>query len=558
MNLELDLNASPVMKPLKGWNKKMENLTINRSSPVVDSHSYALINTEDEIVRTLLSNNERIPVLRTSVNQCSILSNGGVNNPDELIGVLPALSMNTLGADSFRSDYGVKMSLYAGAMANGISSVDMVLALAREGILSSFGSGGLSLPQIGESIKTLNKSLGSKSYAVNLLHNPVSPDWEMECVKLFLNEGVHIIEVSAFVKVTLAIVYYRVAGLALTHSGNVVAPNKVIAKISREEVASQFMSPPPKKLVDKLLALGLITRQQHELSQRITLADDVTVEANSGGHTDGQIASCAFPSMVILRNKLATQNTTDNRVRVGLAGGIGTPQSAIAAFAMGADFIVTGSINQACIEAGTSNSVKEKLCNAKISDVMLAPSADMFEMGSKVQVLKAGTMYGLRSTKLYEHYKKYESLESMPAKEIELLEKTFFKKTITEVWDETVQYFQSLGYEKQILLAENQPRKKMALVFKWYLGQSSRWAIQGQSDRVIDFQVWCGPSMGSCNDWLSNTPLETNRKVVDLSMHLMSGASYLYKLNILKLMGVVIPDSVWSYNTVNTEHGFIK
>ncbi|MGE1076479.1 hypothetical protein ACQJ22_28560, partial [Pseudomonas fragariae (ex Marin et al. 2024)] len=79
-------------------------------------------------------------------------------------------------------------------------------------------------------------------------------------------------------------------------------------------------------------------------------------------------------------------------------------QAVYAAFAMGAAYVCTGSINQACIEAGTSPQVKALLGRAKMDDVAMAPSADMFEIGSKVQVLKGGTMYAMRAQKLYNLY----------------------------------------------------------------------------------------------------------------------------------------------------------
>ena len=33
---------------------------------------------------------------------------------------------------------------------------------------------------------------------------------------------------------------------------------------------------------------------------------------------------------------------------------------------------------------------------------------------------------------------------------------------------------------------------KMSLVFRWYLGLSSRWARQGEVSRKKDFQIWSG------------------------------------------------------------------
>ena len=63
---------------------------------------------------------------------------------------------------------------------------------------------------------------------------------------------------------------------------------------------------------------------------------------------------------------------------------------------MGAAFVVTGSVNQACIESGSSDIVRKMLAEASQADVTMAPAADMFEMGVKVQVLKRGTMFAMR------------------------------------------------------------------------------------------------------------------------------------------------------------------
>ena len=60
-------------------------------------------------------------------------------------------------------------------------------------------------------------------------------------------------------------------------------------------------------------------------------------------------------------------------IRVGAAGGISTPESALAAFMMGAAYIVTGSVNQACIEAGASDYSKKLLAQAEMADVIMAP-----------------------------------------------------------------------------------------------------------------------------------------------------------------------------------------
>ena len=119
------------------------------------------------------------------------------------------------------------------------------------------------------------------------------------------------------------------------------------------------------------------------------MADDVTAEADSGGHTDNQPAIVLLPTMITLLEQMQAQHAYKSPPRVGAAGGISTPWSAAAAFAMGAAYVVTGSVNQSCVEAGTSDAVRRMLAQAQQADIAMAPAADMFEMGVKVQVLEA-------------------------------------------------------------------------------------------------------------------------------------------------------------------------
>ena len=70
-------------------------------------------------------------------------------------------------------------------------------------------------------------------------------------VELLLRKGVGLVEASAYLDLTPAIVRYRVAGLK-GGVGIVVPMNRVIAKISRVEVATKFLSPPPEKMLREL------------------------------------------------------------------------------------------------------------------------------------------------------------------------------------------------------------------------------------------------------------------------------------------------------------------
>jgi hypothetical protein len=76
----------------------------------------------------------------------------------------------------------------------------------------------------------------------------------------------------------------------------------------------------------------------------------------------------------------------------------------------------------------------------------------------------------------------------------------------------------------------------MALVFRWYLGQSPVWANRGESSRKIDYQIWCGPSMGAFNEWTRGSFLEdvSQRNVVTVAYNILFGAAVLLRANQLK------------------------
>jgi PfaD family protein len=226
-------------------------------------------------------------------------------------------------------------------------------------------------------------------------------------------------------------------------------------------------------------------------------------------------------------------------LRVGLAGGIATPESAAAAFSMGAAYILTGSINQACIEADTSSLVKEMLASAQQADVIMAPAADMFEMGVKVQVLKRGTMFSMRGAKLYDIYRSFDRFEDVPASQRKLVETSLLKRSFQQEWEHTRSFFMQRD-PSQVDRAERNPKHKMALVFRSYLGRASLWAKTGDPERAIDFQIWCGPAMGAFNEWVKGSVLESpgNRKTVVVAMNLLYGAAVMMRLNHLKSQGV--------------------
>ncbi len=468
--------------------------------------------------------------------------------PTNLVGWLPPLDYAQFGDPAFCQTYGIKAAYYAGGMANAIASEEMVITLGKVGLMGSFGSGGLGIERLQQAIDTIQSALPNGPYMFNLLHNPFEPEMEQATIETFLKKKVRAVEAAAYVRLTPSVVQYRAAGLSRAADGSIQIDNHIMAKISRKEIALLFLQPAPEKILNDLAASGKISAEQAKLARQITMADDITVEGDSGGHTDNQPLVSLVPSIIALRDQTQEEHKFSVPVRIGAAGGISTPESALAAFMMGAAYVGTGSINQACVESGASEHTRNLLAKADMADVTMAPSADMFEMGARVQVLKKGCFFPMRAQKLYDIYMTYNTIEEIPANVREELESKVFKRTMDDIWQETTAFFQKRNPE-QIAKANQNPKKKMALIFRWYLGLSSRWSRDGIEDRKLDYQIWCGPSMGAFNEWVHGTYLEDyqNRHVADVAWQLLKGCAYRYRVQTLKMQGIAFPLELESY-----------
>ncbi len=459
-----------------------------------------------------------------------------------------------LGDPAFRAAHGLKYAYATGAMANGIASVEIVEAMGRAGMLGFFGAAGLSPSVVEAAIERLQKELGDIPHGVNLIHSPNEPELESTLADMYLSKKVRLVEASAYLDLTLPIVRYRLAGLKRGPSGEALAMNRVIAKVSRVEVASKFMSPAPEAMVRELVAQGVLTEEQAALARELPVACDVTAEADSGGHTDNRPLVTLLPTLIALRDRLQDQFGFREAPRVGAAGGIATPQSAAAAYLMGAAYVVTGSVNQACVESGSSDIVRGMLAAAGQADTAMAPAADMFEMGVKVQILKRGTMFAMRAAKLYEVYRACDSFESIPPATKAQLERDLFRAPLETIWAQTREFFLKRD-PKQVERADADPKHKMALVFRWYLGLASRWANAGEPSRQVDYQVWCGPAMGAFNEWAKGSFLEDpkERRVVVVAHNILAGAAQLTRAHFLRLSGRPCPPELSRYSPKRLE-----
>lgn len=409
----------------------------------------------------------------------------------------------SLGSKAFCARFGTRLAYAAGAMYQGIASTELVVRMAQAGLLSFFGAGGLGFDDVEIALRDLKRRLPPGApYGVNFLAQPQRPEREEAFVDLLLRENIDIVEASAFMQATPALARYRALGLA-EDGGEIKARHRVVAKVSRPDVAEQFMLPATETVLAKLLASGAITAAQAELARHAPLADAICVESDSGGHTDQGAPLTLFPTIMRLRDRCAERTPRFGPVFVGAAGGIGAPEAAAAMFLMGADFILTGSINQCSLEASTSDAAKDLLAGMDVHDTDYAPSGELFEMGSKIQVLKKGIFFPARARKLAQLYAQHDSLDALDGETLRLLETRYFKRPLGVVFDEACAAYPGPEIER----ARTSPKQRMSSVFRMYFRYSTQWALAGDLDHKVDFQIHCGPALGAFNRWVAGSPL---------------------------------------------------
>src|SRR5260370_35950240 len=116
---------------------------------------------------------------------------------------VPACLPERLGDQAYLADHRLRYPYVAGAMANGIGSVEIVEAMARAGMLGFFGAAGLPVAKVEAAVERLTRSLGDLPFGFNLIHSPNEPAVENAVVELDLPRGVRLVGASAYPDLTL-------------------------------------------------------------------------------------------------------------------------------------------------------------------------------------------------------------------------------------------------------------------------------------------------------------------------------------------------------------------
>ncbi|MFJ9843657.1 ACP S-malonyltransferase [Kitasatospora sp. NPDC101155] len=409
-----------------------------------------------------------------------------------------AVTAEALGARTFRERYGLRRAYVLGSMYGGVSGPELVRAATKAGLLAFLGTGGLALAEVERRVCELD--LGG-AHGVNVLHHPGAPEQEAALIDLLLRHGVTLAEVSGFPGVTEHLVRFRLKG------------GRILAKVSRTDVAAAFLAPPPAPLVARLLAAGAVTEAEAAAAASRPMADDLCVAADGGWLCTGADPLTLLPAVLRLRDAIAPPGP---RVHVGCAGGIGTPEAAATAFLLGADFVLTGSVNQCSVEAATSDRVKDLLQQADEYDVDTAPSPYQFELGVRARFLKRGLFFPARASALHELWRR----NTTPA--------DLDEATRTRILERYLggEYRPPTG-PRTTPAPGTGARSEAAQPLRRYFDRGLRLALAGDPDHTVDYLVHCGPAMGAFNQAVAGTELEPwrARTVEAVGEVLMAGAA---------------------------------
>ena len=425
-----------------------------------------------------------------------------------------------LGDSTFRRDLGLRYAYVAGAPTAGVRTPELVTRLGQQGMLGFLDVAPEPPDAVAQAIREVVSTLGPEgSFGVTL--RPPAGDApageateEDRRVVAALEQGVRVAEAAGYHRVTPALVRFRFTGARRDASGP-VAVRHLLVQVARPSTAALFIRPAPEEVVAGLVARGELTAEEGEVARQLPLATDLCAMA---GTADGADLATLLPSLQRLRDQAHGASSVAKRIRVGAGGALGTPETIACAFFLGADFVQTGAVNTASVEAGAPPAVKQLLAGLEAGDTADVPAVDGFMLGARTRAVKKGSLFVTRARKLYQLFRFYDSLDAIDPAQRQELETHCFKRSLASVWEDLRDRHPE---------AVDDPKHQMALVFGWYLEQSLRWALEGDEAEKLNYQIPCDESMAAFNLFAQGTPLAdpAGRTVVAIAEALMREAA---------------------------------
>ncbi|MBG6138642.1 hypothetical protein [Longispora fulva] len=228
---------------------------------------------------------------------------------------------STLGSAAFRADYGVRHAYLAGALPSAVTSVELCLRLGTSGLLGFYGAEHMPLAAVDAALDELRGTpFGMELPAAH----------EADLVDRYLDAGVRFVDATGYTAVTPDLLRYRFSA----------GPRQLLVNVASPAAAEPFLRPLPPGAGLPVDVLGL------------PVATDIAVLGGNVAH---------LLALVRMRDRFGSPT------RIGYGGGLGTPEGVAAAFLLGADFVVAGSVNHPTPEAGATDEARDALAALDVS-----------------------------------------------------------------------------------------------------------------------------------------------------------------------------------------------
>jgi len=99
------------------------------------------IKTNDVEIKSALMDLTKPVYLAKKGNDLGLANSTSSSAVNDVLAFAQKLNPEDLGDEAYKKQHGVKYAYHGGAMANGIASVELVVALGKAGFLCSFGAG---------------------------------------------------------------------------------------------------------------------------------------------------------------------------------------------------------------------------------------------------------------------------------------------------------------------------------------------------------------------------------------------------------------------------------
>lgn len=418
-------------------------------------------------------------------------------------------NISNLGSKDFREEYNVNYAYVVSGLKRGITGVEVAKKLYKNKILGFVGIDCLDKEEVKKIIEHAKTEIPPEYLGVHFSNDLYDSDRAEKIINYLIEQNICNIEVSDFVKPSKELIKYRLKGIRVASNGKITFSNKILVHASTIKCAKAFMNPISDKLLKEMVLAGDITEEIAALAVTVPICDDICIDDEWHG----------MEAIGKLRD-IGNINTYVKNIRFGIGGRIGGPASVALAFFCGADFVVTTAINQCTIEANTSEYVKELLQDATENDFAYAPTDELFEFGLRTSVLKKGSLYHIRATKIYEIYCQYNGIEDIPLDIRNTIFMKYYKTSLEEVFANITKQMN----EEEVRRLEGRPKEKMGLIFKWLLVKSFKDACVGNIENKANYLVLASREMADLNRFFENTEHFAwgNRSVVDIAVGLMN------------------------------------